>query len=145
MPVTGGRRSWLIEARNEADLAGCKYDAVDPAKCLVAGELERRWYDRLAEVCRARKPSRLRRRPPLIAVALGAGNAVGAGDDTDAVWRNRDASAKTRKAIVRAVIKEIVVPLADGRIDLLLRCRGGDHTRLGCRVTEEEAARPDVR
>jgi hypothetical protein len=42
----------LGQARYETDLARRQYDAVDPANRLVAGELERRWNDRLAEVQR---------------------------------------------------------------------------------------------
>ena len=34
------------------------------------------------------------------------------------------------KGILRAVLEEIVVTLSNGRIDLLLHWRGGDHTRL---------------
>ena len=42
----------LTQVRYEADLAQRQYDAVDPANRLVAGELERRWNERLAEVRR---------------------------------------------------------------------------------------------
>ena len=52
------------------------------------------------------------------------------GDDLPTAWTHPDATAETRKAILRAVLKEIVVTLADGRIDLLLHWRGGDYTRL---------------
>jgi hypothetical protein len=37
----------LEAARYEAGLARRQYDAVDPDNRLVAGELERRWNDRL--------------------------------------------------------------------------------------------------
>ena len=39
-------------------------------------------------------------------------------------------SAETRKRILRTALEEIVVTLADGRIDLLLHWQGGDHTGL---------------
>lgn len=42
----------LAQARYEADLARRQYDAVDPGNRLVAGELERRWNDRLVDVAR---------------------------------------------------------------------------------------------
>ena len=42
----------LEQARYEATLARRQYDAVDPDNRLVAGELERRWNERL-EVVRA--------------------------------------------------------------------------------------------
>ena len=52
------------------------------------------------------------------------------GDDLSTAWSRPDATAETRKAILRAVLEEIVVTLADGCVDLLLHWRGGDHTRL---------------
>ena len=52
------------------------------------------------------------------------------GDDLSTAWSHPDATAETRKAILRAVLEEIVVTLADGCVDLLLHWRGGDHTRL---------------
>jgi len=120
----------LTEARYEADLARRQYDAVDPANRLVAAELERRWNDRLAEV---------RRREERVAAAAATPGSLSPpererlmalGDDIGAAWRHPDASAETRKAILRAVLEEIVATLADDRIDLLLHWRGGDHTRL---------------
>ena len=40
---------------------------------------------------------------------------------------------ESRKRILRAVLEEIVVTLADGRIEFLLHWPGGDHTRLSVR------------
>jgi hypothetical protein len=42
----------LEQARYEATHARRQYDAVDPDNRLVAGELERRWNERLAAVAR---------------------------------------------------------------------------------------------
>ena len=50
--------------------------------------------------------------------------------DLETAWTHPNATAQTRKRIVRAVLEEVVVKLADDRIDLLLHWRGGDHTRL---------------
>ena len=52
------------------------------------------------------------------------------GADLETAWTHPNATAQTRKRIVRAVLEEVVVKLADDRIDLLLHWRGGDHTRL---------------
>ena len=124
----------LTQARYEADLARRQYDAVDPANRLVAAELERRWNDRLAEVqhqeerlagVAAAQPERLS--------AVETDRLITLGDDLEAAWNHPGASAETRKRILRAVLEEIVVTLADGRIELLLHWRGGDHTRLSVR------------
>ena len=55
------------------------------------------------------------------------------GGDLASAWSHPDATAQTRKRILRTVIEEIVVTLADERIELLLHWHGGDHTRLGVR------------
>jgi DNA invertase Pin-like site-specific DNA recombinase len=47
----------LEQARFEATRAHRQYDQVDPDNRLVAGELERRWNERLARVCAARMNS----------------------------------------------------------------------------------------
>ena len=121
----------LIQARYEADLARRQYDAVDPANRLVAAELERRWNDRLAEV--RRQEERLAgsaAAPPEALSGAERQRLMALGDDLATAWSHPEATAETRKAILRAVLKEIVVTLADGRVDLLLHWRGGDHTRL---------------
>ena len=121
----------LTQARYEADLAQRQYDAVDPGNRLVAAELERRWNDRLAEVHRQEerlatladdRPEALSQEEKERLMVLG--------EDLATAWTHPDAKAETRKSILRAVLEEIVVTLADGRIDLLLHWRGGDHTRL---------------
>ena len=55
------------------------------------------------------------------------------GADLETVWNHPSASAETRKRILRTVLEEIVATLEDGRIELLLHWRGGDHTRLSVR------------
>ena len=121
----------LTQARYEADLARRQYDAVDPANRLVAGELECRWNARLADVQQqekklegltAARPETLSEAEHERLLALGA--------DLETAWTHPNATAQTRKRIVRAVLEEVVVKLADDRIDLLLHWRGGDHTRL---------------
>ena len=121
----------LTQARYEADLARRQYDAVDPANRLVAAELESRWNARLADVQQqeeklagltAARPEALSEAEHERLLALGA--------DLETAWTHPSATAQTRKRIVRAVVEEVVVKLADDRIDLLLHWRGGDHTRL---------------
>ena len=124
----------LTQVRYEADLAKRQYDAVDPDNRLVAAELERRWNDRLKEVRRhedrvaaiaAADPEQLSDEEKERLMALGG--------DLASAWSHPDATAQTRKRILRTMIEEIVVTLADERIELLLHWHGGDHTRLGVR------------
>jgi excisionase family DNA binding protein len=121
----------LAEARYEADLARRQYDLVDPANRLVAGELERRWNDRLEEVRRQeeRLAAMSSNRPDALSTAE-KDRLMALGADLEAAWSHPGATVETRKRILRAVIAEIVVTLAEDRIDLLIHWHGGDHTRL---------------
>ena len=50
--------------------------------------------------------------------------------DLPRLWNHPAASPETRKRILRAVLKEIIVTVAPGRLHLVLHWQGGDHTRL---------------
>ena len=121
----------LEQARYEATHARRQYDAVDPGNRLVAGELERRWNERLAVVARLEEqiqslqneqPRALRddERATLLALA----------DDLPRLWNHPAASSETRKRILRAVLNEIIVTVEADRLRLVLHWQGGDHTRL---------------
>lgn len=121
----------LTQARYEADLARRQYDAVDPANRLVAAELERRWNDRLAAA--RRLEDSLAERTETRTATLSQterGDLLTLGADLPQAWDHPGVTAEARKRILRAVIEEIVVTLAEGRIDLLIHWKGGDHTRL---------------
>lgn len=121
----------LTQARYEADLARRQYDAVDPANRLVATELERRWNDRLVDVQRQeeRVAAAADDRPDALASAE-KDRLMALGADLETAWSHPGATAETRKRILRTVLEEIVVTLAETRIEMLLHWRGGDHTRL---------------
>jgi hypothetical protein len=121
----------LEQARYEASLARRQYDAVDPLNRLVAGELERRWNERLATVSELedKLAARLRAAPQRLSeqereqlLALGV--------DLPKVWNHPNASNETRKRILRAVIKEIVVRVEGDEVHMKLHWHGGDHTAL---------------
>ena len=50
--------------------------------------------------------------------------------DLPELWNDAAASVETRKRILRAVLKEIVVTVEPGRLHLVLHWQGGDQTRL---------------
>jgi excisionase family DNA binding protein len=124
----------LEQARFEAARARRQYDAVDPDNRLVAGELERRWNERLAAVraledecdavaaapTRSLSPPERRR-----LLALGA--------DLERAWNAPGAASATRKRIVRTLIEEIVARVEDDALNLVIRWQGGDHTALRVR------------
>jgi excisionase family DNA binding protein len=137
----------LEQARFEAKHARRQYEAVDPENRLVAAELERRWNECLEAVSRleaelsaaqhsAAQPLSQSERQHLL--ALGA--------DPSRAWDHPKASAETRKRILRTVLKEILVCVQDGQIQLVLHWEGGDHTAfaLSKNKTGEHRWRTDV-
>lgn len=121
----------LEQARFSAAHARRQYDAVDPGNRLVAGELERRWNEALQVVHRlegelaaidARKPAPLGKMERQHLMELGA--------DLELAWSHPAATAATRKRILRAALREIVVRVGDNHIEMVLHWQGGDHTAL---------------
>ena len=55
------------------------------------------------------------------------------GADLQKVWYHPQASAETRKRILRTVIKEIVVSVEGDQLHLKVHWQGGDHTALSVR------------
>jgi hypothetical protein len=120
----------LEQARYEAKHARRQYDAVDPDNRLVAGELERRWNDCLAVVARLEEQIRGLRDEEPSAVGEDERVTLMLAGDLPALWNDAAASVETRKRILRAVLKEIVVTVEPGPLHLVLHWQGGDHTRL---------------
>ena len=121
----------LTQARYEADLARRQYDAVDPDARLVAAELERRWNDRLVEVHRLEgQLTTLMAAQPDAPSSEDRDRLMSLGGDLERAWRHPDATAETRKRILRTALVEIIVKLDDDGIRLVLHWQGGDHTQL---------------
>jgi excisionase family DNA binding protein len=121
----------LQQARYEETYARRQYDAIDPDNRLVAGELERRWNDRLAAVARLEEQIRnLQNERPRALHDDERATLVALADDLPRLWNHPAASNETRKRILRAVLKEVVVTVEADRLHLVLHWQGGDHTRL---------------
>ncbi len=124
----------LKHASFETAHARRQYDAVDPANRLVAGELERRWNERLKEERRLQDEL-----DALDAVASpGMSPAerealLKLGADVERAWHAPGATVATRKRIVRMLIEEIVVRVENDGLDLVIRWAGDDHTALRVR------------
>jgi DNA invertase Pin-like site-specific DNA recombinase len=121
----------LEQARYEARLAQRQYEACDPDNRLVAAELERRWNDRLVSIARLQEDLTIARQSaaPRLSDTDRAGLRA-LGEDLPRAWHDPSATAETRKRILRAAVKEIVVRVEDEKIQLLLHWQGGDHTVL---------------
>ena len=122
----------LEQARFEAARAQRQYDAIDPDNRLVAGELERRWNERLTvvrtleEECEALMAS-----PSSPLSDADRERLLTLGADLDRVWRSPGVTPATKKRIVRTLIEEIVVRVEVDALDLVIRWQGGDHSNLG--------------
>ncbi len=137
----------LEQARFEAKHARRQYDAVDPDNRLVAAELERRWNECLEAVCRLEADlsnAQVSVPPPLSSEERQSLLALGA--DLSRAWDHPKASAETRKRILRTVLKEILVRVQDGQIQMVLHWQGGDHTAFALpkNKTGEHRWRTDV-
>lgn len=121
----------LQQARYEANLARRQYDAVDPENRLVAGELERRWNEKLRDVqgLEDRIAAMATHQQPALNPDERA-TLMRLGADLGEAWGHPAATTATRKRIVRAVLNEIVVRIDEGYVDLVLHWQGGDHTAL---------------
>src|SRR5271165_2096404 len=124
----------LEQARYEAARARRQYDTVDPDNRLVAGELERRWNERLLAV-RALEGERetMLERPETPLSEVDRERLLQMGADLEAAWHHPAATAVTRKRIIRTVLREVVARVEDDLIHLLLHWQGGDHTRITVR------------
>lgn len=122
----------LEEAQYEASLAARRYEAVDPAKRLVARELESRWNAALERVAQlqerlAAMQADLAQRRPIDRAALHA-----LAQDLPAVWNAPNTDTRTKQRIVRILILEVVVGLDNAADEVVLTIHwiGGRHTEV---------------
>jgi excisionase family DNA binding protein len=119
------------QARYETTRARRQYDAVDPDNRLVAGELERRWNERLM-AARALEDERdaLATLPASTLSEADRQRLLALGSDLERAWNSPGATPATRKKIIRTLVNEIVVCVSDQTLDLVVHWHGGDHTAL---------------
>jgi len=124
----------LEQARYEAARARRRYEAVDPDNRLVAGELERRWNERLLAVRELEgEREALLATPEMTLSDTDRDRLLALGADLERAWEIPGATAATRKRIIRSLIHEIVVRIRDDVLDLVVHWHGGDHTALQVR------------
>ena len=127
----GISKQWQLKfqrAQYEADLAQRRYEEVDPSNRLVATTLEKRWNESLIALEELQKQydehitnnyfsNLLVRKNELLKLT----------ENFSRLWRAESTSAKDRKRIVRLLIKDITVKVADDRKNAILyiRWQGG--------------------
>jgi DNA invertase Pin-like site-specific DNA recombinase len=122
----------IDQARYEADLAARRYEAVDPAKRLVAAELEARWNialqkvqdleNKLNDFDRKTQCAPLPEKQVLLSLA----------EDLPTVWNAPSTDMRLKQRIVRILIQEIIADVDDNNreIVLLIHWAGGRHSEL---------------
>lgn len=121
----------LEQASFEARRAQRQYDTVDPENRLVAGELERRWNERLgvvADIGQALAALEGETLPTLS--ERDRARLLELGTDVERAWHHPAASPEIQKRLLRTVLKEVVVRVGDSELDLTMHWQGGDHTSL---------------
>lgn len=122
----------LEEARYEASLAARRYECVDPAKRLVARELEARWNTCLERV--AELEARVRaldgaaaQRPSVEPAAL-----LALAHDLPSLWNSDATDAGTKQRLTRILIQEVIVDLDETANEAVVTVHwtGGRHTEL---------------
>ncbi|HET9641976.1 MAG TPA: helix-turn-helix domain-containing protein [Burkholderiaceae bacterium] len=120
----------LEQAQYEASLAARRYEAVDPAKRLVARELERRWNDALEHVSHleervAAMETAAASRPSIDRDALMA-----LAQDLPKAWNVPGTDARTKQRLTRILIHEVVIDLDDASNEAVVTVHwhGGRHT-----------------
>lgn len=121
----------IEQARFEATRAHRQYDQVDPDNRLVAGELERRWNERLANIRAVEEQlAQHNIEPAIILSPADRVRLLALGRDLPRAWDSDGASVETRKKILRLLLDEIVVDVTADKIELIIHWQGGDHTHL---------------
>jgi hypothetical protein len=97
----------------------------------VAGELERRWNERLVAIRDLElEIDRLDAdEAPALTVA-DRERLMALGRDLLRAWESPGTTPETRKKIIRTVISEIIVDIVGDNLELIAHWESGDHTRL---------------
>jgi DNA invertase Pin-like site-specific DNA recombinase len=107
-------RQWqerLKRARYEAHLAQRQYDAVDPDNRLVAGELERRWEEKLHDLRSAEEEYERFRQTP-VAQALEPElrrQLEHISEELPSLWSREEFSNEHKKDLLRCLISQVVL------------------------------------
>ena len=128
----------MEQARYEARLAQRQYDAVDPAHRLVAGELERRWNEKLERVGQLERTYAQAERDAEWSLSKEERAAITKlSQDLPAIWSAETTTNQERKQLLRMAIESVQLDGVSqaGQIEMQIRWRSGT-------VTEHIVRRP---
>jgi Recombinase/Recombinase zinc beta ribbon domain len=122
----------LEAARYRAQRAERQYETTDPENRLVAHELERRWNAALEQV-RAIESRISAENERSEATSVGSVDEFQSlAGDLETLWNDPRSDERTKKRLLRALIREIVVDIDEqtSEVVLLIHWKGGVHTPL---------------
>ena len=130
------RELQLEQARYEARLAQRQYDAVDPSNRLVAGELERRWNEKLERVAQLERTyAHAERDAEWNLTAEERAAITELSRDLPAIWSAETTTNQDRKQLLRMAIESVQLDGTRevGQIEVQIRWRSGaitcDHVK----------------
>lgn len=120
----------LEQARYQAERGFRQYDASDPEKRLVSGELERRWNEMLARVRALEQRVLELQQAPSPRAAVDAKALLTLGSDFVRVWQDPPTDMRLKKRIVRTLVEEVVADVNErgDTIQAVIHWRGGVHS-----------------
>jgi beta-phosphoglucomutase-like phosphatase (HAD superfamily) len=121
----------LEQARYEARLAQRQYDAVDPANRLVAGELERRWNEKLERVTQLERAyTQAEHEAEWSLTSEERATIAELSRDLPAIWDAETTTEQERKQLVRMAIESVQLDAARqaGQIEIQIHWRSGTIT-----------------
>ena len=127
------RELQLEQARYEARLAQRQYDAVDPSNRLVAGELERRWNEKLERVAQLERTyAQAERDAEWNLTAQERAAITELSRDLPAIWRAETTTNQERKKLLRMAIESVQLDGVSqiGQVEVQIRWRSGTITSL---------------
>jgi DNA invertase Pin-like site-specific DNA recombinase len=125
------RELQLEQARYEARLAQRQYDAVDPSNRLVAGELERRWNEKLERVAQLERAFAHAEREAEWNLTAEERTAIRElSRDLPAIWSAETTTNQERKQLLRMAIESVQVEGISqaGQVEVQIRWRSGTVT-----------------
>ena len=120
----------LQQLEYEAQRAFEQYNAVDARHRLVAGELERRWNERLQEVAQTKKTLEEIANQRRTLTGEQTQQLLEMGRRFRQVWHSDTCPMELKKKIIRTVIEEIVVQPDESTqmLQFIIHWKGGCHT-----------------
>ena len=124
--------SKLEQLEYEAQKAFEQYDAVDARNRLAAGELERRWNEKLEEIAKTKQRLASLNGKRYSLTAEEEAQILAMGENFAETWQNDQCPPALKKMIFRTVVEEIIVhtDLEKRALQFTIHWKGGTHTQL---------------